>query len=260
MSENIGKPEAPVENTAPAGTEAQPQQPQQPANPTVEASPEVQSYLKGLGLENTPVTAELVKLAEAGMKQKASVSRLSLEKEQLLAKITSQGQQIPETPPEPQTPPETPQQPLEAAPQTQTQTTSPASRGVTDNDLFDLSRMIATEFQEIAPLAEDGSLFKDLRQLGYFTTEGIDKKAVYDYLSARNAQAKELRELREFKQKYGQPDPNANPAYNAQPGVQLGYTGEMTYDIAHSIVLSGNTTNPRYAEAVDTLRKKAMKP
>lgn len=257
MSENNGKPEAPAENTAPAGTDAQTQQPQQPANPTVEASPEVQSYLKGLGLENAPVTAELVKLAEAGMKQKASVSRLSLEKEQLLAKMTSQGVQEPEYK-APESQPEQPQQPTEA-PQTQTPPQM-TSRGVTDNDLFDLSRMIATEFQEIAPLAEDGSLFKDLRQLGYFTNEGIDKKAVYDYLNARNAQAKELRELREFKQKYGQPDPNNNPAYNAQPGVQLGYTGEMTYDIAHSIVLSGNTTNPRYAEAVDTLRKRAMKP
>lgn len=258
MSEINGKPEAPAETTAPAGTETQPKQPEQPANPTVEASPEVQSYLKGLGLENTPVTAELVKLAEAGMKQKASVSRLSLEKEQLLAKMSSQGVSEPAYQAPEQTPPAQPQMPPEAPQQTTTNTST--SRGVTDNDLFDLSRMIATEFQEIAPLAEDGSLFRDLRQLGYFTNEGIDKKAVYDYLNARNSQAKELRELREFKEKYGQPNPNENPAYNAQPGVQLGYTGEMTYDIAHSIVLSGNTANPRYAEAVDTLRKRAMKP
>lgn len=257
MSEVNGKPEAPEQTTTPAGTGMQPTQSEQPANPTVEASDEVRSYLKGLGLESVPVTEELVKVAEAGMKQKASVSKLSFEKEQLLAKMTSRGEYatVPEQKPaenktEPETPSATPQTPTEDVQMT---------RGVSDNDLFDLSRMIATEFKEIAPLAEDGSLFRDLRQLGYFTSRGIDKKAVYDYLAQRNAQAQELRELREFKAKYSQPNPNSNPAYNAQPGVNLGYTGEMTGQIAHDIVMSGDRSNKRYGEALEFLRKEAFK-
>lgn len=250
MSEENGKPVAPEQTTAPVGTEAQPVQNEQPANPKVEASAEVLSYLKGLGLENASVSEELIKVAEAGMKQKASVSKLSLEKEQLLAKMTSVGQDTTITEPEEETQPATPPTPTEA-----TQTT----KGVSDNDLFDLSRMIFTEFKEIAPQAEDGSIFRELRQLGYFTSNGIDKKAVYDYLSGKNAQAAELRELREFKEKYNQPDPNSNPAYNAQPGVNLGATGEMNNDLAHQIVFSGDQSNKRYAEAVEFLRKAAIK-
>lgn len=251
MSEVNGKPEAPEQATVSVGTETQPAQQEQPANPKVEASDEVRSYLKGLGLENASISEELIKVAEAGMKQKASVSKLSLEKEQLLAKMTSTGQDtsIPE-PEESQTQPEPTPQPTESAPMT---------RGVSDNDLFDLSRMITTEFQDIAPLAEDGSIFRELRQLGYFTANGIDKKSVYEYLAQRNSQAKELRELREFKQKYGQPDPNANPTYNAQPGVSLSATGEMSKDMAHAIVLSGDRSNSRYAEALEFLRKTAVK-
>lgn len=259
MSELNGKPEAPAQTTEPAGTGTQSEQTQQPANPTVEASPEVQSYLKGLGLDQAPLTAELVKVAEAGMKQKSSVSKLSFEKEQLLAKLSSQGQDL--TIPEQQ--PQEPQQPAQPtpptpAPQPMEQTTQ--TRGVTDNELFDLSRMIATEFSEIAPQAEDGSLFRELRQLGYFTANGIDKKSVYDYLKVRNDQAKELRELREFKQKYSQPDPSNNPAYNAQPGVNLGYTGDMNSQVAHAIVMSGDQSNKRYGEALEFLRKAALKP
>lgn len=65
-----GKPEAAPATTAPLGNEAQSQATQQPANPSVEMSDSVRSYLKGLGLEGVTATPELVKVAEAGMKQK----------------------------------------------------------------------------------------------------------------------------------------------------------------------------------------------
>lgn len=244
-----GKPEAaPAENTAPQGNEAQSVQAQQPANPSVEVSDSVKSYLKGLGLEGANVTPELVKVAEAGMKQKESVSRMSLEKEQLLARLESQGKDTSEPIPEPQ--------------QTAPQTTAPqpqeteAKIGVSDNDLFDLARMVTTDFKELSESAQDGSLFRELRQLGYFTSKGIDKKAVYDYLAGKNAAAQELRELREFKQKYSQPDPKNAPMYNAQPGMNM--SGAMNHDMAHAIVLSGDTQNQRYQEAVTFLRKEQL--
>lgn len=246
MSEVNGKPEAPEQPTAPAGTDAQPTQ--QPANPTVEASPEVQSYLKGLGLEGVPVTQELVKVAEAGLKQKSSVSKLSFEKQELLARLASQGKDTSDPEPEQPTPPVTPT-PQVTEPMTQTKP------GVSDNELFDLARMIQTDFTEIAPQAEDGSLFAELRQLGYFTPQGINKKAVYDYLNAKNMQAKELRELREFKASHSQPDPSANPMYNPAPGMQFDDNTKMDSQLAHAIVYSGDRTNKRYNEALEFIRK-----
>ena len=245
-----GKPEAaPAENTAPQGNEAQSAQVQQPANPSVEVSDSVKSYLKGLGLEGANVTPELVKVAEAGMKQKESVSRMSLEKEQLLARLESQGKDVSEP---------VLNQPEQPAPQTtapQPQETE-AKIGVSDNDLFDLARMVTTDFKELSESAQDGSLFRELRQLGYFTAKGIDKKAVYDYLAGKNAAAQELRELREFKQKYSQPDPKNAPQYNATPGINM--SGAMNHDMAHAIVLSGNTQNQRYQEAIAYLRKEQL--
>lgn len=248
-----GKPEVQTDGTAPAGTEAQQKQ-EQPANPSVEVSDSVKSYLKGLGMENVQATPELVKLAEAGMKQKESVSKLSFEKENLLARLASQGKDTSE--------PEFTQEEEETKPAT---TSAPAPQddakhnviGVSDNDLFDLSRMIVTEFPEIKDQAQDGSLFKELRQLGYFTSEGINKKAVYDYLAGKNAQAQELRELREFKKKYENPDPNANPVYN--PQMNLNLDGDMTKELAHAIVLHGDTSNKRYNEALSFLRNDAAK-
>lgn len=254
MSEVNGKPEAPEQTTTPAGTDVQSTQTEQPANPTVEASDAVKSYLKGLGLESAPVTEELIKVAEAGIKQKASVSKLSLEKEQLLAQMTSRGEEPHFKEPElekeaEQTPPAT--QP--------TPTAEPTTRGVTANDLFDLSMMIQSSFPELLNEAQDGSLFKDLRQRGFFSAAGINKKDIYDYLSAKNAAAQELRELREFKEKYSQPNPNTNPAYTPQAGVNLTYQGEMNKDFAHKLVLSGDRNNKRYLEALEFLRKDASK-
>lgn len=248
---NDVKPVDPGTPTEGADTSSQQNQ-EKAATPSVEVPENVSAYLKGLGLEGAQVTPELIKVAEAGMKQKESVSKMSLEKEELLARLASQGKDTSE--PEPQTQEE----------ETQPTTSTPASQedtniiGVTPNDLFDLSRMITTEFKEIAPQAEDGSLFRELRQLGYFTSKGIDKKAVYDYLAVKNSQAKELRELREFKQKYSQPDPSAAPQYNPTPGVKL-KEGELTKEMAHQIVLTGQTQNPNYADAVALLRKEALK-
>lgn len=255
---NEGKPEnAPVEPTATPGSEAQPTE-QKPANPTVEMSDSVKSYLKGLGLDGVQATPELVKVAEAGMKQKESVSRKSQEVETLLARLASQGKDTSEpdynnnsitsgaenqTPPTSQ--PTQPQQPTETG----------AQIGVSDNDLFDLARMVTTDFTELSESAQDGSLFKELRQLGYFTSKGIDKKAVYDYLAGKNAAAKELRELREFKEKYSQPNPNANPIYNATPGINM--EGKMDHNLAHTIALQGPSSK-RYQEAVAFLRKEVL--
>lgn len=245
---NEGKPEnAPVQPTEPVGTGTQ-QTEQTPANPTVEMSDSVKSYLKGLGLEGVQATPELVKVAEAGMKQKESVSRKSQEVETLLARLASQGKDTTEPVTEPTAPvePTQPQQPTETT----------AQIGVSDNDLFDLARMVTTDFKELSESAQDGSLFKELRQLGYFTSKGIDKKAVYDYLAGKNAAAQELRELREFKQKYSQPDPSNNPAYNATPGFNP--TGAMNHDMAHAIALSGDASNKRYQEAIAYLKKEAL--
>ena len=239
-----GKPEVQNDATVTPGSETQ-NQPEQPANPSVEMSDSVRSYLKGLGLEGVTATAELVKVAEAGMKQKESVSRMSLEKEQLLARLSSQGKDTSEVSIEdkqPETPAPKPQE-------------TEAKIGVSDNDLFDLARMVTTDFKELSESAQDGSLFRELRQLGYFTAKGIDKKAVYDYLALKNSQAQELRELREFKQKYGQPDPKNMPMYNATPGYNL--NGEMTADMAHAIVMSGDRNNSRYDEALTFMRKQA---
>ena len=253
---NEGKPEnAPVQPTATPGSEAQPTE-QKPANPTVEMSDSVKSYLKGLGLEGVQATPELVKVAEAGMKQKESVSRKSQEVETLLARLASQGKDTSE--------PESNNNSITSGEQTQNQTvpTQPQQPtettgqiGVSDNDLFDLARMVTTDFKELSESAQDGSLFKELRQLGYFTSKGIDKKAVYDYLAGKNAAAQELRELREFKEKYSQPNPNANPIYNATPGINM--DGPMTHDLAHSIALQG-PQGKRYQEAVAFLRKEVL--
>lgn len=252
---NEGKPEnVPVQPTATPGSEAQPTE-QKPANPTVEMSDSVKSYLKGLGLEGVQATPELVKVAEAGMKQKESVSRKSQEVETLLARLASQGKDTSEpeniTSGEEQTQPQQTTQPTQ--PQMPTETTGQI--GVSDNDLFDLARMVTTDFKELSESAQDGSLFKELRQLGYFTSKGIDKKAIYDYLAGKNAAAQELRELREFKEKYSQPNPNANPIYNATPGVNM--EGTMNHDLAHHIALQGPQSK-RYQEAISFLRKEVL--
>ncbi len=244
---NNGEPVTPAAATESNATESQPAQEPVSANPAVEVPTEVKSYLKGLGLDNAQVTPEFLKLAEAGMKQKSSVSKLSLEKEQLLARLEGQG--VHETPAEEETHEPEVQQPAADEPK--------ATGSISDNDLFRLSRTIQQDFPELSDLAQDGSLFRELRQLGYFKASGINERETYSYLAAKNAQLKELRELREFKEQHSQPDASTNPAYNPRPGLNM--DGDMNEQLARSIVYSGDTQNKRYTEAVHYLQDKLTK-
>lgn len=245
---NNGEPVTPAAATDANATASQLAQEPVSANPAVEVPTEVKSYLKGLGLDNAQVTPEFLKLAEAGMKQKSSVSRLSLEKEQLLARLEGQGIHeatiTEEEPREPEV-----QQPAAEEPK--------ATGNISDNDLFRLSRTIATDFPELSDLAQDGSLFRELRQLGYFKASGINERETYNYLAAKNAQLKELRELREFKEQHSRVDTSTNPAYNPRPGLNM--DGDMNEQLARSIVYSGDAQNKRYQEAVHFLQDKLTK-
>ena len=245
---NNGEPVTPAAATDANATASQPAQDPVSANPAVEVPTEVKSYLKGLGLDNAQVTPEFLKLAEAGMKQKSSVSRLSLEKEQLLARLEGQGVHENAIAEEELREPEV-QQPAAEEPK--------ATGNISDNDLFRLSRTIATDFPELSDLAQDGSLFRELRQLGYFKASGINERETYNYLAAKNAQLKELRELREFKEQHSRVDTSTNPAYNPRPGLNM--DGDMNEQLARSIVYSGDTQNKRYQEAVHYLQDKLTK-
>lgn len=245
---NNGEPVTPAAATDANATASQPAQEPVSANPAVEVPTEVKSYLKGLGLDNAQVTPEFLKLAEAGMKQKSSVSRLSLEKEQLLARLEGQGVHETAIAEEETREPEV-QQPAAEEPK--------ATGNISDNDLFRLSRTIATDFPELSDLAQDGSLFRELRQLGYFKASGINERETYNYLAAKNAQLKELRELREFKEQHSRVDTSTNPAYNPRPGLNM--DGDMNEQLARSIVYSGDTQNKRYQEAVHFLQDKLTK-
>ena len=245
---NNGEPVTPAAATDANATASQPAQEPVSANPAVEVPTEVKSYLKGLGLDNAQVTPEFLKLAEAGMKQKSSVSRLSLEKEQLLARLEGQGIHETAIAEEETREPEV-QQPAAEEPK--------ATGNISDNDLFRLSRTIATDFPELSDLAQDGSLFRELRQLGYFKASGINERETYNYLAAKNAQLKELRELREFKEQHSRVDTSTNPAYNPRPGLNM--DGDMNEQLARSIVYSGDTQNKRYQEAVHYLQDKLTK-
>lgn len=245
---NNGEPVTPAAATDANATASQPAQEPVSANPAVEVPTEVKSYLKGLGLDNAQVTPEFLKLAEAGMKQKSSVSRLSLEKEQLLARLEGQGIHENAIAEEETREPEV-QQPAAEEPK--------ATGNISDNDLFRLSRTIATDFPELSDLAQDGSLFRELRQLGYFKASGINERETYNYLAAKNAQLKELRELREFKEQHSRVDTSTNPAYNPRPGLNM--DGDMNEQLARSIVYSGDAQNKRYQEAVHFLQDKLTK-
>ena len=245
---NNGEPVTPAAATDANATASQPAQEPVSANPAVEVPTEVKSYLKGLGLDNAQVTPEFLKLAEAGMKQKSSVSRLSLEKEQLLARLEGQGVHETAIAEEELREPEV-QQPAAEEPK--------ATGNISDNDLFRLSRTIATDFPELSELAQDGSLFRELRQLGYFKASGINERETYNYLAAKNAQLKELRELREFKEQHSRVDTSTNPAYNPRPGLNM--DGDMNEQLARNIVYSGDTQNKRYQEAVHFLQDKLTK-
>ena len=108
-------------------------------------------------------------------------------------------------------------------------------------------------FPELVESAQDGSIFNELRQMGYFGTDGYDKKSVHEYLSRKNDAAKELRELREFKEKHSTPNPAENPMLNAAPGLNL--DGEMNRELGRQIVLTGEPA-ARVQEAITFLQSK----
>lgn len=204
----VGEQKPAVEGSTPAEATATPVA-DQPSNLLEALSEDGKAYLKGIGVESLDATT-LAKIVDSSIKQKSSVSEKSREVEELKARLASQDKPTeveqfaePEVPvvttPEPSTPVQ--------------------GKGVTENDLFDLSTMINREFPELIPEAADGRLFAELRQLGFFGVEGINKKSIYEHLSARHTLAKELKELREFKEKYSQADTSSNPTYNPQAPV-----------------------------------------
>lgn len=199
------------------------------------------SYLKGIGVEEFTPEA-FAKIINSAVSQKASVSRLSREKAEAEAMLASQGelptQQDPSNPAtsEPVTTPEAPTQPV----------AQPQSNGVSKNDIFDISVMINTNFPELTDEASDGSLFKELTTYGYFTAQGIDKEAIYNHLKVKNEQAKELRELREFKASHAQPEAQEqqyNPGMPITPKVKdVNWARE---------IITYNITNPGQVDARD---------
>ena len=193
------------------------------------------AYLKGIGIESLDAAA-FAKIVESGIKQKSSVSDKSRELEELRARLASQG-----APTDlPTHAPAEVEEPVTAPTAAPASTPSPSSQGqgngVSENDLFDLSSMIHREFPELADEASDGRLFAELRNLGYFGVQGINKREVYEYLNKKHATAVEIKELREFKEKYSQPDPSANPTYNPTTGEPASGTKDVNW--ARSIVVA----------------------
>ena len=202
-----------VQKPADEGTQPTAENPNTPpANPTVEATAEQLAYMRGVGLENATLTPEFLKAIDLGMKQKSSVSNKELEITQLKAQLESRGQEAQEAPvqqaPEPQQPPVQPTPIPEPNP-----VQGQVGNGISQNDIFDVTQMINGFGVFNTPEAAK-EVFDELRLRKLFGVTGVDKKGVYDYLSVKSAQVKELQELRKFKEEYSQPDPNANPSYN----------------------------------------------
>ena len=74
---------------------------------------------------------------------------------------------------------------------------------------------------------------------GYFGADGIDKKAVYEYLSRENATAKEFRELKEKVAEYEKAS-QSESQYNPQATVNNGVR-DLNWANA---VIQQNITNP----------------
>ena len=228
------KDEQPVTPTDQTSTDSQ----ETPTAPSLELTDSQASYLKGLNIEDPTDAESIVKIIDSAIKQKASVSRMSGELSRANAKLAGVPQQS-EAQPEHQED-RTPSEP------------QPPKQGISDNDLFDLTQMVVG-FPELVNSAQDGSIFNELRQMGYFGTDGYDKRSVHEYLSRKNDAAKELRELREFKEKHSTPNPAENPMLNAAPGLNL--DGEMNRELARQIVLTGEPA-ARVQEAIAFLQSK----
>lgn len=178
-------------------------------------SDDQKAYLKGIGIENLDAS-NFGKVIDTAIKQKTSVSKSSKEIAELKAMLSSQGNTTNEQTTAPQeefnTQPENSNYSEDRTP-TQQPSAVGQSNGVTQNDLFDLSMMIQNNFPELVHDASTGALFDDLRIHGFFGINGIDKKSTYEYLTQKNAQAKELRELREFKKQITQGDATSSVQY-----------------------------------------------
>lgn len=203
---------------------------------------ETQQYLKGLGISSLDEDS-IKKIIDAGMKQKQSVAKKSQELEELKAKYA--GVPVEATQPEPVVPqPTAPQEPSTPVAQGQTQS-------LTDNELFMLSDIIRRDFPELTESATDGSLFKEMRQLGYFN-EGLNLRATTEYLAGKHAIAKELKELRAFKAAQESLDPEDNPGYN--PYSSLSNTANKDVNWANNVLaaaFSGQDVSAEvYQEAV----------
>lgn len=220
-------------------TDQTPTEPQgQDTAKSIELTDSQASYLKGLNIEDPTDSESIIRIIDSAIKQKASVSRLSGDLSRANAKLAGK--------------PEPPQEQQESEGTPEPQTPSEPKSGITDNDLFDLTQMVVG-FPELVNSAQDGSIFNELRQMGYFGTDGYNKKAVYDYLSKKNDSAKELRELREFKANHSTPNPADNPQLNSAPGLDL--KGEMNSALAREIVLTGQPAD-RVQEAITFLQGK----
>ena len=199
----------------PAGEGTQPAAENQntpPANPTVEATAEQLAYMKGVGLENATLTPEFLKAIDLGMKQKSSVSNKELEITQLKAQLESRGQEIQEVAPAAaEGQPAKAQQPVTPTPEPNP-VQGQVGNGISQNDIFDVTQMI-NGFGVFSTPEAAKEVFDELRLRKLFGVTGVDKKGVYDYLTVKAAQVKELQELRKFKEEYSQPDPNANATY-----------------------------------------------
>lgn len=230
------------------GTDSANGTPETPASQSLmeTLSDDQKAYLKGIGVESID-DVSVAKIIDTAIKQKASVSKSSREIAELKAMLSSRGQDTNEyeATPEPETTQTQRNYYDDQTPERQ-QPTVGHSNGVTENDLFDLSLMIQNNFPELVPQATDGSLFDDLRIHGYFGVEGINKKAAYEYLSKKNADAKELRELREFKKSHSRGAAGTDAQY--RPTVDYSKdTDVASLDQAKNIVMnniSGKKVNP----------------
>lgn len=193
-------------------------------------------FLKGLGIEEfTPES--LKKLVQAGINQKDSVSRISREKAELEAKLAGLQQPV-----EPQPSIEGQSEPVAqpvSAPAQPAQAVQPQAYGATKNDAWDISQMIVTNFPDLKDVAASGEIFNDLTMRGLYGVNGVDKEGIYNYLSSRNAEAKEIRELREFKAKYEQAM-EPEPQYNVNGVID---NGVKDINWANQVI-AANITNP----------------
>lgn len=217
-----------------------------------------QNYLKSLGV--TELTQDtLAKIINSGIKQKDSVSKMSQEVESYKIQLESAGKRVEEAEEKASRAQEPAEPPVQSAQQQSTVESHDDNKIISEDDLFMFARMIKTDFPALKEEAEDGRLFGELRQLGYFGVGGIKTKAAYEYLTKRNAQQAELNELREFKKKASQPVQGQAPSY--EPTYQLKESDKMTEEAARMIIAESITKHdenvPRLNEARQFLQRKA---